>query len=264
MRPNIASYEVARKKFERWGARCSFRGPWPRRALRPHSRTRPRCPPASPSALSRSSSPCPLCSRPSALSRSRSGRSRSDAKPNDLQECPRRHIGEGRAGLRRADRAVDQAMALERGDDVAADLAPRQPGNLPSRDRLQISDRSQREGLRPGQLGNVVRSKSRMRSADRRGEARFGVQRIAAGDKGEIVRAAAQLVDEIGDQIVEPAAFADQADERLARHGFLRRRRWRLRPAASIRASGRLGASRRARRRGLRLRPVGDGAQRRS
>ena len=30
-----------------------------------------------------------------------------------LQEFPRRHIGERRAGLRRADRAVDQAMALE-------------------------------------------------------------------------------------------------------------------------------------------------------
>jgi hypothetical protein len=28
-------------------------------------------------------------------------------------------------------------------------------------------------------------------------------------------------VDEIGDQIVEPAGLADQADQRLARHGFL-------------------------------------------
>ena len=62
-----------------------------------------------------------------------------------------------------------------------------------------------------------------MGGADRRGEAGFGVQRIAAGDKGEIVGAAAQLVDEIGDQIVEPAGFADQADQRLARHGFFRR-----------------------------------------
>ena len=61
-----------------------------------------------------------------------------------------------------------------------------------------------------------------MGGADRRGEAGFGVQRIAAGDQGEIVGAAAQFVDEIGDQIVEPAAFADQADERLARHGFWR------------------------------------------
>ena len=59
-----------------------------------------------------------------------------------------------------------------------------------------------------------------MRGADRRGEAGFGAERIAAGDEGEIVRAAAQLVDEVGDQIVEPAGFADQADERLARHGF--------------------------------------------
>ena len=61
-----------------------------------------------------------------------------------------------------------------------------------------------------------------MGGADRRGEAGFGAQRIAAGDEGEIVRAAAQFVDEVGDQIVEPAGFADQADERLARHGFLR------------------------------------------
>ena len=37
-----------------------------------------------------------------------------------LQECLRRHIGEGGAGLRGADRAVDQAVALEGGDDVAA------------------------------------------------------------------------------------------------------------------------------------------------
>ena len=29
-------------------------------------------------------------------------------------------------------------------------------------------------------------------------------------------------MDEVGDQIVEPAVFADQADERLARNGFLR------------------------------------------
>ena len=69
-----------------------------------------------------------------------------------------------------------------------------------------------------------------MGGADRRGEAGFGAQGIAAGDEGEIVRPAAQLVDEIGDQIVEPAVFADQADERLAWHGFWRRRRWRLRP----------------------------------
>ena len=48
-----------------------------------------------------------------------------------LQECPRRHIGEGRARLRGADRAVDQAAALKGGDDVAADFAPRQPGKSP-------------------------------------------------------------------------------------------------------------------------------------
>jgi len=42
-----------------------------------------------------------------------------------------------------------------------------------------------------------------------------------AGDEDEVVRPPAQLVDEIGDQIVEPAGFADQADQRLARDGFL-------------------------------------------
>ena len=58
-----------------------------------------------------------------------------------------------------------------------------------------------------------------MRGADRRREAGFGAQRIAAGDLDEVVRAAAQLVDEVGDQIVEPAVFADQADQRFARDG---------------------------------------------
>jgi hypothetical protein len=48
-----------------------------------------------------------------------------------LQEFPRRHIGERRAGLRRSDGAVDQAMTFQRSDNVAADFAPRQPGNLP-------------------------------------------------------------------------------------------------------------------------------------
>ena len=83
-----------------------------------------------------------------------------------------------------------------------------------------------------------------MGGADRRREAGFGAQRIAAGDEGEIVGAAAQLVDEIGDQIVEPAGFADQADERLAWNRAWQRRRWRLRPGASIRASERRAAGR--------------------
>jgi hypothetical protein len=52
-------------------------------------------------------------------------------KAERLQEFPRRHIGEERAGLRRADRAVDQALAFQRSDDVAADLPRRQPRNLP-------------------------------------------------------------------------------------------------------------------------------------
>jgi hypothetical protein len=60
-----------------------------------------------------------------------------------------------------------------------------------------------------------------MGGADRRGEPRFGAQRVAAGDEGEVVRAAAQLVDEVGDQIVEPAGVADQANKGLARDGFL-------------------------------------------
>jgi hypothetical protein len=64
-----------------------------------------------------------------------------------LEEFPRRDIGERRAGLGSADGAVDEPMALERSDDVAADLAADQPGNLPPGDRLQISDRRQRKGL---------------------------------------------------------------------------------------------------------------------
>ena len=174
-----------------------------------------------------------------------------------------RHIGERGAGLRGADRAVDQAMALEGGDDVAADLASRQPRNLPPRDRLQISDRGQRKGFGPGELGNVVPSPSGMGGADRRGEARFGAQRIAAGDKGEVVGAAAQLVDEVGDQIVEPAVLADQADQRLARDGFCE-----AKMAASTlsihsrqRAAGGKSASSTSR---PSSRLVGDGAPRRS
>ena len=93
-----------------------------------------------------------------------------------------------------------------------------------------------------------------MDGADRRGEAGLGAQRIAAGDEGEIVGAAAQLVDEIGDQIVEPAGFADQAGRALRVEQDGRRRRWRLRRAASIRASGRRAAGRQARRRGFRRR----------
>ena len=103
-----------------------------------------------------------------------------------------------------------------------------------------------------------------MGGADRRGEARFGAERIAAGDEGEIVGAAAQLVDEIGDQIVEPAGFADQADERLARHGF-----WRgedggfdpqhpFAPACGGRQVDELDVE------ALVAAPVGDGARRRS
>ena len=111
---------------------------------------------------------------------------------------------------------------LERGNDVATDLPSRQLGDLPPRHRLQICDRGQRKGFGPGQFRNVVPSQSGMGGADRRGEAGFGAQRIAAGDEGEIVGAAAQLVDEIGDQIVEPAGLADQADQRLAGNGFFR------------------------------------------
>ena len=62
-----------------------------------------------------------------------------------------------------------------------------------------------------------------MSGADRRSEAGFGAERIAAGDEGEIVGTVAQFVDEIGDQFVEPAGFADQANERLAGNGFFRR-----------------------------------------
>jgi hypothetical protein len=54
-----------------------------------------------------------------------------------------------------------------------------------------------------------------MGGADRRGEAGFGAEGIAAADESEIVGAATQLVDEIGNQIVEPAGFANQADQRL-------------------------------------------------
>ena len=74
-----------------------------------------------------------------------------------LQELLRRHVSERGARLGGANGAVDQALALERGDDVAADLSPRQPGNLPPRHRLQISDRRQRKGLRLGVIAESSR-----------------------------------------------------------------------------------------------------------
>jgi hypothetical protein len=59
-----------------------------------------------------------------------------------------------------------------------------------------------------------------MRGSDPGGEASFGAQGIAAGDLDEVVRAAAQLVSEVGDQIVEPAVLAHEAHGRLARDGL--------------------------------------------
>ena len=93
---------------------------------------------------------------------------------------------------------------------------------IPPCHRLQISDRGQRKSFRSSELGDVVPSEAGMGGADRRGEAGSGAQGIAAGDEGEVVGAAAQFVDEVGDQIVEPAGSADQADERLAGHRFWR------------------------------------------
>ena len=92
----------------------------------------------------------------------------------------------------------------------------------PLRHRLQISNRRQRKGLRLGELPDRIPCPTGMGGADRRREPGFGAQRIAAGDLNEVVRAAAQFVDEVGDQLVEPAVLANQADERLARNGFFR------------------------------------------
>ena len=103
-----------------------------------------------------------------------------------------------------------------------------------------------------------------MSGADRRSEAGFGAERIAASDEGEIVGAAAQLVDEIGDQIVEPAGFADQADERLARHRLCRgedRRFDAQHPFAPAGGRGQVGEFDVE---GFRLRSAGGGGRRRS
>src|SRR5574337_736817 len=135
----------------------------------------------------------------------------------NLQEFPRRDIGERRARLRRADGAVDQALAFQRGDDVAADLPTRQPGNLPPGHRLQIGDRRQGKILGAGEV-SALPCPAGMRDFDRRREPGFGSQRIAAGDEHEIVRARAQLFLQVGDQVVEFATLADKADERLARN----------------------------------------------
>jgi len=57
-----------------------------------------------------------------------------------------------------------------------------------------------------------------MDGADRRREPSFRAQGVAAGDLDKVVRPAAQFVDEVGDQIVEPAVLANQADERFPRN----------------------------------------------
>jgi hypothetical protein len=55
-----------------------------------------------------------------------------------------------------------------------------------------------------------------MDGPDRRRKPGFGAQRIAAGNLRQVVRLAAQLMDEVGDQLVEQAVPANDADHEEA------------------------------------------------
>ena len=105
------------------GARDGFRGPWPCRALRPHPQTGPPLVRQAERAVEVVVS-LPCLHQAFGLEPFEVGQVAQGGEAERLQEFPRRHIGERRAGLRGADRAVDQSVALEGGDDVAADLAP--------------------------------------------------------------------------------------------------------------------------------------------
>lgn len=73
----------------------------------------------------------------------------------DLEESLRRDISNRRAGLGRAQSAVDETVALQRADDVAAYLLAGEARDLRARRRLQIGDRRDRQELGRRQLGEA-------------------------------------------------------------------------------------------------------------
>ena len=64
------------------------------------------------------------------------------------QELPRRHIGVRRTGLRAAGPGGDQALRVQRSDQIAAHLPPQHLSQLPPRHRLEICDRNENPRLR--------------------------------------------------------------------------------------------------------------------
>ena len=78
-----------------------------------------------------------------------------------------------------------------------------------------------------------------MGDADRRREPGFGAQRVAAGDEDEIVRPAAQLVGEVGDQSSNRQSSPTTRTSASRGTGFGGGEDGGFDPAASIRASGR-------------------------
>ena len=124
-------------------------------------------------------------------------------EPKHLQEFLRRDIGEGRTGLGRAQGPVDEIEALQAADDVAADLLAGESRHIGAGRRLQVSNRRHRQKFGRRQLGRASVAKiARTRRPDRVRKARFGAQLIAAGDEDEFVGSCAQLVRDVGDQIV--------------------------------------------------------------
>ena len=72
-------------------------------------------------------------------------------------------------------------MALQRADDVAADVFPGEPRDLRARRRLQIGDRRHHQQLGRRQLGEArVAQAPGVRRSDGVGETRLGAQLIAA------------------------------------------------------------------------------------
>src|SRR5271165_4248335 len=93
-------------------------------------------------------------------------------EPKHFKESFRRDISEGRPRLGRAEAPVDEAMTLQRADDVAADLPSGKPRDLRPRCWLQVSDNCHGQELGRRQFGKTrVAQAPAVRRSDGVGEA---------------------------------------------------------------------------------------------
>nr|WP_246729002.1 hypothetical protein [Methylosinus sp. RM1] len=157
-------------------------------------------------------------------------------------EFPCRDIGERRAALGRAQRAIDENETLQPADDVAADFSAGEPRELRPDRGLQISDGGQRQQVGGRQFGRTaVAQHARARRADRAGEMRLRAKLRAASDGDDVVGTPAQFVDDVCVKIVEIAPLPDQPRERLAGYRIARGKNWRLDAAYSFAPAHGLG-----------------------